>query len=165
LLNIGILFYLYARHIILFDIFNALEKIGRTYGLEQRQPFADMNIINLFNKLPWREKTKFFKRKHQVVTLGRKYLPAKFMNMQKEGFGVPLKEWFYEEKGLGRFIGLLSDRRTRERGVFEVNYLEKLLDEYQNRRLSDDSFECIIWPIINFELWNRVFVDKKLVGY
>jgi hypothetical protein len=78
---------------------------------------------------------------------------------------VPLYSWFYEEKGLGRFIGLLSDKRTRERGVFNVAYLEKLLEDYQSRHLSDESFECIIWPIINFELWNRIFVDKKPVGY
>lgn len=62
-------------------------------------------------------------------------------------------------------MGLLSDRRTRERGVFEVEFLEKLLGDYQSRRLSDDSFEWIIWPIINFELWNRIFIGNDLGGY
>ncbi len=144
---------------------NTSNKLGENFGIEIRYPFIDLELINLFNSFPWKERIEFLRRKHQVYALGKKCLPKEILDRPKEGFGVPLYSWFYDEKGLGRFIGLLSDKRTRERGVFEVAYLGKLLEDYRSRHLSDDSFECIIWPIINFELWNRIFIDKKPVGY
>jgi len=155
---------LYQTHFLVEEL-NTLSKLGNNYGIESRYPFIDIKMIDLFNSFPWRERIELLRRKHQVHAIAKKCLPKEILEKPKEGFGVPLYSWFYDGKGLGRFMGLLNDRRTRERGVFEVAYLEKLLDDYQNRHLSDDSFECIIWPIINFELWNRIFVDKKPVGY
>jgi asparagine synthase (glutamine-hydrolysing) len=155
---------LYQTHFLVEEL-NTLSKLGNNYGIEIRYPFIDIKLVNLFNSLPSKERIELLRRKHQVYAIAKKCLPKEILGKPKEGFGVPLYSWFYDEKGLGRFIGLLSDKRTRERGVFEVDYLEKLLDDYQSRRLSDDSFECIIWPIINFELWNRIFVDKKPVDY
>jgi hypothetical protein len=78
---------------------------------------------------------------------------------------VPIAMWFYDEYGLGRFINLLNDKKTRERGIFNVTYLDDLLEQYHHKTLLTDAFECIIWPIINYELWNRIFIDKDLTGY
>jgi asparagine synthase (glutamine-hydrolysing) len=144
---------------------NTIEKLGNAYGIQHRHPFIDVNLVNLFNKFPWKEKLQCFKRKYQVVELGKQYLPKEFFQKPKEGFGVPLPSWFYDENGLGRFITILEDRRTRERGIFKTDYLDKLLNKYKTRTLPEDSFECMLWPIINFELWNRIFIDNDLTGY
>lgn len=147
------------------EALNTLTKLEQAHNIEHRHLFINVNMVNTFNKFPWKEKIRFFKRKHQIVELGKKHLPRKFFNKRKEGFGVPLQSWFYDEKGLGRFINLLSDGRTRERGLFNVKYLDQLLDKFHNIKLKDDSYECIIWPIINLELWHRIFIDKDVNGY
>ena len=144
---------------------NTITKIGANSGIEFRHPFIDVNLVNNFNQFPWKEKLRFFKRKHQVVELGKRYLPAAFFQKRKEGFGVPLKVWFRDENGLGRYIGLLRDKRTRERGVFHVKYLDNLLAGHENRKLADSAYERILWPIINLELWHRIFIDNNASGY
>jgi asparagine synthase (glutamine-hydrolysing) len=149
----------------LIEELNAINKLGDAYNIEHRHPFIDLKLIQRFNKFPWEEKIKFFIRKHQVNLLARKYLPKDIWDRPKEGFGVPLDTWFYDEKGLGRFIGLLSDRRTRERGIMRRGYLDHLLKQYVSKSLSSGSFESVIWPVINFELWNRIFIDNDLKGY
>jgi asparagine synthase (glutamine-hydrolysing) len=147
------------------EALKTITKLGDAYGIQHRHPFINVKLINLFNKFPWKEKLHFFKRKYQIVELGKKYLPKDFFKKPKEGFGVPIQSWFYDKNGLGRFVALLEDRKTRERGIFKTDYLDKLLNKYQTRTLTEDSFECILWPIINFELWNRIFIDNDLTGY
>jgi asparagine synthetase B (glutamine-hydrolysing) len=144
---------------------NTITKIGEASGIEFRHPFIDIDLINLFNQFPWKEKKRFFKRKHQVVELGKRYLPKQFFQKRKEGFGVPLKTWFGNEKGLGRYVGLLNDSKTRERGIFNVNYLDQLLTQYRKKELIDSAYERILWPIINLELWHRIFIDNNPTGY
>jgi asparagine synthase (glutamine-hydrolysing) len=141
------------------------DKLGCAYNIELRYPFVDLDMINVFNHLPWRKRIDMLGRKRQVIALGKKYLPRGILKKPKEGFGVPLPKWFYEEKGLGRFMALLTENRTRERGIFNAKYLDKLLSDYENKSLNHAAFESIIWPIINFELWNRIFIDKNMRGY
>ena len=161
---LDIILYVYQTHYII-EAFKTLTKLGNAHGLEHRHPFTDAKLVSQFNHFPWNEKIKFFKRKHQVVELGKKYLSKEFFRKRKEGFGVPLKKWFYNGNGLGRFVELISDKRTRERGLFNTEYLDRLLVKYHKKTLPEDSYECVIWPIINLELWCRIFIDRNVEGY
>lgn len=161
---LNIILYIYQT-LYLMEILNTNYKIGNHYNIEQRHPFIDLNVVNIFNKLPWNQKTSFFKRKPIISQLAKKSLPKEFIKKPKEGFGVPLSSWFYDEKGMGRYIELLSDSKTRNRGYFNKKFLDKILYKYVNKSMPDESFENIIWPIINFEMWNRIFIDRDLKGY
>ncbi len=156
--------YLYQTDYIV-EALKTITKIGNKFGIEHRHPFIDVDLINLFNDFPWRERASHFKRKVQIVSLGKKYLPAEYFKKPKEGFGVPLDAWFNDKEGLGRYIQLLSDTKTRQRGIFRIPYLEEIVDNYSRKSLSAESFESIVWPMINFELWCRIFIDNDLKGY
>jgi len=99
------------------------------------------------------------------MKLAKEYLPKKILEKPKEGFGVPLESWFYDEKGVGRFMDLLGEKKTRERGYLNSKYLDNMYDKFHKRSLEMESFEGLIWPIINFELWNKIFIDRDLGGY
>lgn len=156
---LDITLHLYQTYYIV-EALNTLAKLGNAYKIEHRHPFIDIKMIELFNQLPWQQKISFFKRKHQIIKLAKKYLPQEITKRPKEGFGVPLGSWFYDKKGLGEFISLLSDKKTRERGIYKTSYLDKLLKSYHKQNLPPSYFESIIWPIINLELWCRIFIDK-----
>ena len=153
------------QSIFLTEALNTIFKIGEAGGIEHRHPFIEIELVDLFNSFPCYEKIKFFQRKYQVVALGKKYLPERFFKMPKEGFGVPLSEWFYDAKGMGRFIDILSDKKTRSRGVINVGYMDKLLTNYVKKELPPELFETVLWPIINLEIWFRIFVDDDMSGY
>lgn len=147
------------------EAFVSIAKLGRAYGIVHRHPFVDARLIDRFNRFPWKSKIQFFKRKHHVVELGKQYLPEEFFSKSKEGFGVPLVNWFYNNNGLGRFIELLTESRTRQRGLFNVTELDAMLDRYHRKEISNEAFESSIWIVINLELWYRINVDGKIENY
>jgi asparagine synthase (glutamine-hydrolysing) len=144
------------------EALNTLHKLSKANQLELRHPFIDVDLVDLFNSFPWHRKIGFFQRKRIMVELGKRYLPEEFFGRGKEGFGVPLKELFYDKNGLQEYMELLSDVRTRARGVFDNARLDLILDRYRRRTLTEDQFECLIWPIINLELWYRIFIDGDI---
>jgi asparagine synthase (glutamine-hydrolysing) len=152
---------IYQTHYIIESLMT-LTKLGAANKIEHRHPFVENKMVDLFNSFSWQDKIGFFERKKQIVALGKRYLEKEFFAKRKEGFGVPLKDWFYDEKNLGKFLSVLSDKKTKERGIFNIKYLEKILDEFHHGKLSNDAFENILWPIINFELWYRLYIDKDL---
>lgn len=149
----------------LVEALKTITKIAKACGFEYRHPFIDRELVNVFNSFPWNKKIGFFRRKRHVVTLGRTMLPKAFFSKSKEGFGVPLHNWFRDNDGLGRFVQLLRDRRTRERGLFDRGYLECILKQHENGYLPEREYETILWPIINLELWHRIFLDIEPIGY
>jgi asparagine synthase (glutamine-hydrolysing) len=152
---------LYQTYFIVEDL-NTTFKLGYHYNIEHRHPFINYHMINMFNEFPWKEKIYHFKRKPLVYEIAKNNLPMYILNKPKEGFGVPLKKWFHENKGLRNLIEILNDKKTRERGFYNKTYLDNIISSYTKIKLRDDDYEGILWPLINFELWCRIFIDKSL---
>jgi hypothetical protein len=56
-----------------------------------------------------------------------------------------------------RVAALLTDGRLAERGIVNAGYLRDLLEAH--RRGTTDATDAL-WRLTNFELWNRVFLDR-----
>lgn len=138
-----------------------LAKFDDAYGLQHRHPFICDPMKEAFDKVSWSRKVGRFRRKQLVVEMAREYLPKSFFDAPKEGFGVPVAEWFRDPAGLGQFVDLLSSQSFRERGLFKKNYIDTLLSRYQKDRLGEAMYEEVLWPLINFELWASRFLDRK----
>jgi asparagine synthase (glutamine-hydrolysing) len=83
-------------------------------------------------------------------------LPKDILYRPKRGFAVPLSRWFRGQ--LNGFVrDLLLDSTSRQRGVFDEKYIERLLS--LNERGRDLDFH--LWTLITFELWCRRFMDRK----
>jgi asparagine synthase (glutamine-hydrolysing) len=69
----------------------------------------------------------------------------------KMGFPVPLHLW---AKGASRdfFADVLLSAPARQRGLFEPQAVERLLDD-------EFAFGRRLWGLVNLELWFREFVD------
>jgi asparagine synthase (glutamine-hydrolysing) len=82
-------------------------------------------------------------------------VPDAVLNGPKQGFRLPLGEWFRGElREYARDV--LLDRRTVERGYFREGDVRSLLDRHaagvQNHSQG-------IWTLLILELWHRQFVD------
>jgi asparagine synthase (glutamine-hydrolysing) len=137
----------------------AIARFDDVYRLEHRHPFIDAPMLDAFNEVSWGRKVGSFRRKRLVVEMAKEYLPESFFNMPKEGFGVPIPEWFRDPASLGQFVDLLNSRAFRERGLFKKAYVDALLSDYQNDRMEHGSYERVLWPMLNFELWARHNLD------
>ena len=140
---------------------SALAKMDGRYGLQHRHPFIHGPMIDAFNQISWGRKVGGFRRKRLIVEMAKEYLPPSFFAMPKEGFGVPIPEWFRDASSLGRYIDLINSRAFRERGLFRKAYVDGLLSDYRNDRLEEGSYEQVLWLMVNFELWARRYLDGQ----
>jgi asparagine synthase (glutamine-hydrolysing) len=136
-----------------------LAKLDDAYALQHRHPFIYWPMIDAFNEISWDRKVGGFTRKRLVAELAREYLPPSFFRMPKEGFGVPVAEWFRDPSSLGKFVDLLNSRVCRERGIFQKSCIDRLLSDYQRDRIDDHLYEQVMWPMVNFELWARRYFN------
>ena len=84
-------------------------------------------------------------------------LPPSILNRPKMGFPVPFATW---TRGPWHAVArdVLLDRRTRERGIFDPDGIERLLrDHIAGRTDGGDR----IWSLLNLELWYRTFIDRE----
>jgi len=86
----------------------------------------------------------------------RSVLPDAILDRPKMGFPVPLREW---TRGRWKAVvsDVLLDRRTRERGIIDVQAVSRLLDEHAAGSI--DATDRI-WSLLNLEIWFRTFIDK-----
>jgi asparagine synthase (glutamine-hydrolysing) len=87
-------------------------------------------------------------------------LPAHVMNRPKRGFGAPVDAWLDETMG-----ELLTSLLTEDciRAYFDVDVLAERLSGGGDRKLAFS-----LWPILNFALWHRYWIEgvslESLVG-
>jgi len=74
------------------------------------------------------------------------------------GFGVPLDVWFRKELKEMAYDVLL-DKRCTERGYFEREAIQRMLDEHVSEKY-DHSYR--IWALLFLELWHKMFIDGTI---
>ena len=76
-----------------------IDKMTMANGLEARVPFLDHELVQKTIDLPKKVKIKNNKMKSVLKDIVKDLLPNEILNRKKQGFGLPLREWF--EEGLG----------------------------------------------------------------
>jgi asparagine synthase (glutamine-hydrolysing) len=85
----------------------------------------------------------------------RRGLPDHLVHRRKQGFGIPIGEWFRGE--LRPWIeGVLRDPGTRARGYFAPAEVDRLLTEHVEAR-ADHTYR--LWNLAMLELWHREWID------
>lgn len=137
-----------------------LEKIDKAtmaFGLEARAPFLDYRLAELAQAMPSKYKINGLKTKYIFKQCMKNRLPDRILNKGKHGFAVPTGLWF---KGkLKNYLGeIIFDSKTRSRGYFNFDYIEKIYKQYQEKKYA---FNYQFWLLLNFELWHRQFIDQS----
>jgi len=78
-------------------------------------------------------------------------LPEKIIQRKKQGFWVPIKEWFMGE--LGEYaMETLLDLGLKSRGFFNIAFIENMISQHKAR---SEDYMYRLWPLINLALWYR----------
>jgi asparagine synthase (glutamine-hydrolysing) len=76
-------------------------------------------------------------------------LPHHILHRAKKGFGIPIAEWLK-----GRLNPLMRDMlapdRLRSQGLFEPDYVERLIREHEAGKASHHKE---LWTLLVFQLW------------
>jgi asparagine synthase (glutamine-hydrolysing) len=142
------------------------DKLSMAHSLESRVPFLDNELVDFSSKIPSKYllNGSWLKAASGDTNLSGKYilrrameeiLPKKITENRKQGFSAPDQSWYMNQ--LVRYIRrtILSER-SLDRGYFKKNFLERILDEHVRGKLNH---RLLIWSLLSFEWWNRVFID------
>jgi asparagine synthase (glutamine-hydrolysing) len=124
-----------------------VDKMSMGVSLEGRVPFLDHKFVELALSIPERVKTKNGELKHILKRAVRGVIPDELIDRPKQGFGVPVYEWFFDR---------LGEEARRELDAFcEAT---DFLDGDEVRRVLDERRGPDAWYLLNFALWHKEFV-------
>jgi len=133
------------------DILVKVDRATMSVALEGRDPFLDHKIIEWTSKLPLEFKYRNRISKYLLRKILYKYVPKELVERPKQGFGVPIYEWFKGElKEL--YKEYLKEEQVKKEGLFNHKEIKRLLDDY----LSDKGINHNkLWLLFIFEIWRE----------
>lgn len=125
-------------------------------SLETRAPFLDHKFMEYAASIPHDLKLHNFKNKYILKKAFTNYLPSKIIRRKKQGFGIPIGQWFRNELK-GYAYDVLLAKRSTGRGYFNKAYIKSILDTHLEGS-TDNGYK--LWTLLMFELWAREFIDS-----
>jgi asparagine synthase (glutamine-hydrolysing) len=121
-----------------------LDKMCMGVSLEGREPFLDHKLVELALGIPERVKTQGGVLKHSLKRSIRGIIPDDIIDRPKQGFGVPVYEWFFDR--LGTQVRAELEAFTRDSGLLDPAAVRGVLDRGQGTQA---------WYLFNLALWWR----------
>lgn len=125
-----------------------VDKMSMGVSLEARVPFLDHNVVDFAFSLPEALKTRNNELKHVLKRSVRGLIPDELIDRKKQGFGVPVHEWF---------VGKLGDFTRRELKHFCDT--TDILDYSKVREMMDLKLGSKLWFLLNLALWHRQTIE------
>lgn len=139
------------------DFFMKADKMSSAFGLEQRVPFLDHELVEFAFSLPLSYKLRLWREKIVLKDAFKKVLPKQITNRRKHGFDVPIDYWFKNVLG-DKLKALL---RSNNHKLYNKNYVLKLLEKAKKTgRNYKMNFILAqkLWSILMFEMWYARFM-------
>ncbi|MBZ0308774.1 MAG: asparagine synthase (glutamine-hydrolyzing) [Anaerolineae bacterium] len=138
------------------DILVKVDRASMLASLEVRSPLLDHVVFEFMAKVPPRYKMTWGDSKILLKKALGNLLPLQIHKRGKQGFGIPLQDWL--AKPLQPMLrDVLLDSTTRQRGLFNLAYVEKLLMEHTSYQVNH---EYRLWALLCFELWARTYLPS-----
>ena len=128
-----------------------IDKMTMGASLEGREPFLDHVFVQYAMAIPESVKTHGGKLKNILKTASRGLVPDELIDRKKQGFGVPVHEWFFDK--LGDLAWRELDRCCQQTGWFNRRELQRLL-----RRGSGHQ----AWYLLNLALWHKRWILNEV---
>lgn len=132
------------------------DQMSMAASIESRVPFLDHELVEFTAKMPEKMKLRGKTTKWILREAMRGILPAEILNRPKMGFPVPIGSWFRNA-----FSGIVDEyvlsERSLARGIFDSAYVRRLVAEHNAGENHDER----LWSLVNFEIWQRQFIDGE----
>jgi asparagine synthase (glutamine-hydrolysing) len=138
------------------DLLARGDKTSMAASLEGRVPLLDYKLVEFAATVPPHLKVKGLSRKYLLKKVASKLLPDEIINRKKQGFPIPISQWFRSE-ARGFLRDHLSPDTIQRRGLFNGAYVERLLSEHESG-FADHGL--LLWGLLNVELWHRLYIDR-----
>ena len=125
-----------------------VDKMSMATSLETRVPFLDHEFVELAMSIP-QSVTFNGELKYILKKAVESVIPHEIIYRKKQGFNVPVMEWFFER--LGDFTKQKLLDFTKRTDFLDKQYIEEMLARQNGRKL---------WYILNFALWHERWIEN-----
>jgi asparagine synthase (glutamine-hydrolysing) len=137
------------------DPVKRVDNMTMAWGLEARVPFLDQELVELVACMPAQIKLKSG-GKHPLKVIARDLLPDVVIDRPKAYFPVPALK-FVRGRTLEFMRDVLESRACRERGLFQRDYVQKMLDNPDSVHTPINGNK--LWHLALLEFWLQRNVD------
>ncbi len=124
-----------------------IDKMSMGVSLEGRVPFLDHKFVELAMSIPESVNTKNAALKYILKKAVRGLIPDTLIDRKKQGFGVPIHEWFFGQFGM-------KARQEMKNFCQQTDFL----DSAEVEHLLEKGRGPQIWYLLNFALWWKEFI-------
>ena len=139
------------------DLIPKIDIATMAYALEARSPLLDHQLLEFAASIPADLKVRGTEKKWIFRQALRGWVPDDILDRPKQGFTVPIGDWFRNDlRDLARDV--LLDPGTLDRGYFKPSTVRSMLDRHS---AGDGAQTNPLWALFMFELWHREFIDSS----
>ncbi len=132
------------------DILTKVDRASMAVSLEVRAPMLDHKFMECVASMPSSLKLRNGTGKYILKKAFEPILPAEILYRPKQGFAIPLGQWFKRElKGMAQEVILETDD-----GILDKRFLKKIWDQHQ-KGYYDRS--ALLWATLMFRKWRQTF--------
>ena len=125
-----------------------VDKMSMGVSLECRVPFLDHKFVELAMSIPQSKKTENDVSKTVLKKAVRGIIPDELIDRKKQGFGVPVYDWF---KGrLGTEMKEKTLHFANETGLLDEDYVSSLFEKQE--------YASQLWYLFNLSLWWEEYI-------
>ena len=133
-----------------------IDRFSMANSVEARVPFLDPGLVEFVYRLPTSLKMVNGTSKVVFRKAISDIVPEWVLNRAKQGFGAPVEAWLQSELGV-LFERLLESDSIRP--YFKEDVLKTALRNANSGR----GPRMYLWPIVNFGLWHRHWIERASI--
>ncbi len=131
------------------------DRMSMANSLEVRVPFLDYRVIDFVNRLPSEYKVYRNQRKRILQDAAKTILPVELYHRPKQGFEVPLKDWFCGPMKTYLEKEILNKNFIQEQGIFHYDKLQELCKlVWEGKNTKED---WTLWAVVVFQYWYKKY--------
>ncbi|HKQ09032.1 MAG TPA: asparagine synthase (glutamine-hydrolyzing) [Blastocatellia bacterium] len=132
-----------------------VDKMTMATSVEARVPFLDHELVEFAMSLPRHLKLRNGETKYILKRALKGVIPDRVLQRRKQGFGAPINQWMLDR--MGSFVEhTLLNSSLRERGLFDYDFIARLLAEHRSGRVN---YSFFLWSLLNLSLWYEQWID------
>ena len=132
------------------------DRLSMAHSLEVRSAYLDTDFVTAAARLPARMKIRGRETKFLLKHLARRYFPAEMIDRPKEGFLMPVTQWFQND--LEAYVrATLSPARLARHGLFRPEAVAAVLDRLY-RPGSDYHDVNRVMALVIFQEWHERYL-------
>src|SRR5258706_1496428 len=147
------------------DLLVKIDRATMFQGLECSEPFLDHRLVEFAKRVPMDLKIKNGQGKYLLRKLLERYLPVNSFERKKQGFSIPIFDWFSHDMDV-LFKLYLSDEKLKGIPFLNSAEVKREHEKYVHYKKRGKEYNIEkMWRILSFVMWWEKYMSVENKEY